>query len=110
MFTNLETSDFKNAMSAHGDAEWSLLTIAALKKNDRNIAIGKVAEALQVFAMRLPMPDELLLVSLYTLALQRVDFYSIALELIQAAECADQSLVKLIAADSEDMQEDLMAA
>ncbi|MEO8628666.1 MAG: hypothetical protein ABI612_11275 [Betaproteobacteria bacterium] len=110
MFTNLETSDFKNSMKMRGDHEWNSLATASLRRNDRNIAIGTIAEALQVFAMRQPVPDDILVASLYTLAVQRVDFYAIALELVIAAEAADTSLVKASVADIEEVEEEFVAA
>lgn len=112
MFTNLETNDFRSAMGAHGDGRWNSMTIEALRHNDRNIAIGAIAKAIQWFAMRQPIPEDLLAASLYTLAVQRVDFYFLALELVQAAESSDRTLVKELAAEepAEQMAEEAFAA
>jgi hypothetical protein len=110
MFINLETIDFRNAMKVQGDNIWNEVATESLRRNDRNMAVGTIAEILQHHAMKQPIPDDHLVASLYTLALQRVDFYSIALELVQAAEASDRSLIRVTGAHAEQLEEELLPA
>ncbi len=110
MFINLETSDFRNAMSVLGDNLWNEIATESLRRNDRNMAVGTIAEILQHHAIKQPIPDDHLVASLYTLALQRVDFYSIALELVQAAEAIDRSLITVTSAHAEEIEQESLLA
>src|SRR4051794_9572177 len=94
MFVNLETSDFRGVLHGLGEETWNAVAIAFLERNDRNVAIGKIADAVQFYAAEQPIPAEPMLATLYSCALKRVDFYTLALELVQRVEAANPSLVK----------------
>ena|SRR2546430_2681571 len=93
MFVNLETSTLQEFVNRQADFNWTTVATGFLLIHDRNVAVGKVADAIRWYVYALEAPSDPLLLSLYALALRRVDFYSIALNLIQAAEAADPSLV-----------------
>src|SRR4249920_2469812 len=94
MFVTLETSDFRELLQGFGEETWNAVAIGFLKRNDRNVAIGKLADAVQFYAAEQPVPAEPMLATLYSCALKRVDFYTLALELVQRVEAANPSLVK----------------
>jgi hypothetical protein len=110
MFVSLETSDFRDAMREPAGQTWSAIATDLLQRNDRNVAVGKIADALQLYAVEQPVPEDEMLATLYSLALRRVDYYTLALELVQSAEVADPSLVREPALDGELTGEDLLAA
>ena len=97
MFVNLETSEFRDAIHTQSGESWNAITVSLLHRNERNVAIGRVAAALQWYASDQPKPADLLSQRLYELALRRVDFYSLALELVQTAETADPASFQLSA-------------
>ena|SRR5690349_770333 len=105
MFETLETSDFRQALRGN-EEEILKAAIGYLQANDRNGAVGKIAEALQVYAMKQPMPGEEMLAKLYVLALVRVDYYTLALEIVQRLQAADPSLVKNAAPEGEFAEEE----
>ena len=94
MFINLETGALKELVDAQAASRWIAVATAFLLRNDRNVAVGKTAEAIRWYAYDLEAPEHPLALSLYAEALKRMDFYSVALALIQAAEAADPSLVE----------------
>jgi hypothetical protein len=110
MFVSLETSDFRDAMRQHDAQIWNAIAIDSLQRNDRNVAVGKIADALQLYAVEQPVPEDQMLAALYTLALRRVDFYTLALELVHEAEAVDPSLVKETFVEDQLAGEDLLAA
>jgi hypothetical protein len=110
MFVNLETCDFREAMAAVGETEWRAIAGGFLKRNERPVAIGKIADALQFFARDQGTPKEMLHASLYAIALQRIDFYTLALELVQLAEVADPTLVKKALTDIGELDDEPLAA
>jgi hypothetical protein len=110
MFVNLETCEFREAMTALSDQEWRDITVGMLKRNDRTVAIGKIADALQFYARDQGAPTDALHASLYAIALQRIDFYTLALELVQRAEAADPTLVKQASHDADELDEEPLAA
>jgi hypothetical protein len=93
MFVNLETSTLKELVNGQADSKWTAVATGFLSTHDRNVAVGKIADAIRWYVYALEVPSDSLALSLYAEALKRVDFYSIALGLIQAAEAADPSLV-----------------
>jgi hypothetical protein len=93
MFVNLETRTVQEFVNRQADFNWTAAATGFLLIHDRNVAVGRVADAIRWYVYALEGPSDPLLLSLYAQALRRVDFYSIALELIQAAEAADPSLV-----------------
>jgi len=46
MFVNLETSDFREAMNGSCADQWPGIAAAILRRNDREVAIGKIADQL----------------------------------------------------------------
>jgi hypothetical protein len=93
MFVNLETSTIKELVNEQADSKWTAVATGFLLIQDRNVAVGRIADAIRWYVYALEAPSDPLTLSLYAEALKRVDFYSIALGLIQAAEAADPSLV-----------------
>ena len=110
MFVNLETSDFRAAMWAHGAETWTTLAIRFLQRNDRNVAVGNIAAALQLYAVEQPKPEDQMLARLFSLALVRVDYYTLALEIVQRVEAADPTLSKDFAPDAKLAEQELPAA
>ena len=45
MFVNLETSDFREVLQGSDEKTWNAVAISFLERNDRNVAIGKLADA-----------------------------------------------------------------
>jgi len=62
---------------------------SVLSAYDRNITVGKIADAIQSYIHEQDRPSDSLVADLYAYALKRVDFYTIALELVQAAEAVE---------------------
>ena len=110
MFVNLETNDSREAMWAQGAEAWSAIAIRFLQHNDRNVAVGKIADALQLYAVEQPKPDDHMLAALFSLALARVDYYTLALEVVQRVEAADPTLIKDFGPESKLAAEELPAA
>jgi len=75
MFVYLETCDFRQAINATG--QWPTIAAAILRNNDRSVAIGKIADALQRYASEQRVPAEPLHASLYAVALARIDTFSL---------------------------------
>jgi hypothetical protein len=94
MFVNLETTVLQELINADADSKWKSVAAGFLLTNDRNVAVGRIANVLQQYIYDQQEPSDPLVADLYTHALKRVDFYSIALGLIHAAEAADPSLVQ----------------
>ena len=110
MFVNLETSDFREVLQGLGHETWNALATGFLTRNDRNVAIGKIADAVQFYAAEQPVPEEPMLATLYSCALKRIDYYTLALELVQRVEAANPSLIKELAPEGELWEDDLLAA
>jgi hypothetical protein len=110
MFVNLETSDFREAMCVHGAEAWDRMAIGFLERYDRNVAVGKMAEAIQCKAGEQAVPENPLLATLFSCALRRVDFYTLALELVQRAESANPSLIERAVDEDQVADEDLLDA
>jgi hypothetical protein len=104
MFVNLETTVLQELVNANAVTKWQSIASQFLATNDRNVAVGRIASVLQLHFYEQEKPLHPLVADLYEHALKRVDFYSIALGLIQAAEAADPSLIQA------DIDETLMAA
>ena len=94
MFINLETTVLQELVNADADSRWKSVAAQLLSTNDRNVAVGRLANAIQQYIHEQQEPSDRLVADLYTHALKRVDFYSIALGLIQMAEAADPSLIQ----------------
>jgi len=110
MFVNLETCDFKDAMRISGTEQWSAIAAGILQTTDWNVAIGKIAEVLQHYASKQPVPAEPLHASLFALALARIDFFTLALELALNAEASDPSLIKCRANETDEFDREQLAA
>jgi hypothetical protein len=110
MFVNLETSDFREVLQELGRETWNAVAVGFLERNDRNVAVGKIADAVQFYAAEQPVPGEPMLATLFSCALKRVDFYTLALELVQRVEAANPSLVKDLPLEGELLEDDLLAA
>jgi hypothetical protein len=67
------------------------------------MAVGQIAEVIQRYVSAQGMPEDLLCATLYQHALRRIDFYSLALAMVQAVEGADSTLVKI--PDPEEQEE-----
>ena len=93
MFVNLETTVIQELINADTDTRWRSVAADFLLTEDRNVAVGQIANVLQQYIYDQQEPSDPLVAALYAHALKRVDFYSIALGLIHAAEAADPSLV-----------------
>src|SRR6476620_1596343 len=100
---NLETAALNDSLRAAPHADWTAVATAALRQYDRNMAVGEIAEAIQRYVSDQGMPEDLLCAKLYQQALRRIDFYSLALSMVQAVEGADSSLVKV--PDPEEQEE-----
>ena len=72
------------------------ITVDILQSTDQGVAVGKIADALQQFASEQPVPIEPMHASLYALALARIDFFTLALELLLNAEASDPALIKQV--------------
>ena len=58
------------------------------------MAVGEIAEAIQRYVSEQGMPEDQLCATLYQQALRRIDYYSLALAMVQAVEAADSTLLK----------------
>ncbi len=110
MFVTLETSDFRDALHAHGAGSWTGLAANFLEIYGRNVAIGKLVDALQLYASEQTSPCDAMVARLYSIAPTRVDYYTLALEIVQQAEAANPSLVKGSSPLEEDLDEELAVA
>ena len=99
MFVNLETSDFREAINTSCADQWPGIAAAILRRNDREVAIGKIADQLQCYATEQAPRADTLHASLYGLALARIDFFTLALELVLGAEKSDPTLLKQSSAE-----------
>jgi len=86
MFVNMETTVLQAMINADADRMWNPVATKFLSAYERNVAVGKIASAIQWHIYDQERPADSLLADLYMHALKRVDFYTIALELVQAAE------------------------
>jgi len=89
MFVNMETTVLQEYVSVQASERWNLVVSRFLSAYERNVAVGKIASAIQSYIHELERPSDPLAADFYAYALKRVDFYTIALELIQAAEAAE---------------------
>lgn len=89
MFVNLETTVLQELINVEADSKWNALVANLLCTDHREMVVGKIANALQRSIRDQKTPSDLLVADLYACALKRVDFYTIALELVQAAEAAN---------------------
>ena len=88
MFVNMETTVLQEYVNVQANERWNLVVTRFLSAYERNVAVGKIASAIQSYIHELETPSDPLVADFYAYALKRVDFYTIALELIQAAEVA----------------------
>jgi hypothetical protein len=95
MIQTLETAALQAMVDAEHDVKWKAITIGFLRVNEREIAVGKIANALVCHVYDQNPPSDPLASRLYTEALKRIDFFSCALRLVQTAEAADPSLVRV---------------
>ena len=86
------------------------ITVDILQSTDQGFAAGKIADALQQFATEQPVPIEPMHASLHALALARIDFFTLALELLLNAEASDPTLIKQVANDTDAFDEESLAA
>jgi hypothetical protein len=86
MFVNLETTVLQELVNAEADSKWNQVVARLLASYERNVAVGKIANAIQWDIYERECPLDPLVADLYMHALKRVDFYTIALELIKGAE------------------------
>jgi len=86
MFVNLETTVLRELVNVQAESKWNALVVRFLSCYERNIAVGKIANAIQWDIFEQQTPSDPLVADLYGYALKRVDFYTIALELVQAVE------------------------
>ena len=93
MFVNLETTVLQEYVNAQADGRWKPVVTRFLLRHDRNVAVGKIAGAIQSYIYEQETPSDPLAANFYAYALRRVDFYTIALELVQAAEAAQSCRV-----------------
>lgn len=93
-FFNLETAALNESLIAAPHADWTAVATAALRRYDRNMAVGEIAEAIQRYVSDQGMPEDQLCATLYQQALRRIDYYSLALAMVQAVEAADSTLLK----------------
>jgi hypothetical protein len=89
MFVNMETTVLQEYVNVQANEGWNLVVSRFLSAYDRSVAVGKIASAIQSYVYELDGPADPLAADLYAYALKRVDFFTIALELIQAAEAAE---------------------
>lgn len=99
---NLETAALNDSLLAAPQAEWTAVATAALRQYDRNMAVGQIAEAIQRYVSNQGMPEDLLCATLYQHALRRIDFYSLALGMVQAVEAADSTLLKALGSEEQE--------
>jgi hypothetical protein len=89
MFVNLETTVLQELVNAEADRKWNVLVARLLRADQRELVVGRIANAIQRSIYDYATPSDPLVADLYTYALKRVDFYTIALELVQAAEAVE---------------------
>jgi hypothetical protein len=89
-----ETVAVKDWLVAQAGAQWRNSAADMLRRYERHLAIGKLAEALQVAAWAEASMLRGLPATLLSRSLGRVDFFSIALSFLQQAEAADPSLMR----------------
>jgi len=104
-FETSETTGVKEWLQTHEAGRWNDVAATILRRYDREIAVGKLAEMLQLKVYDHLVLPEGLAGELYTLALARVDFYAIGLQLAQAAEAADPSLIRAV--DLSDLEDEV---
>jgi hypothetical protein len=109
-FANIETGVAIDWYLTQPKDYWREEAATMLRGLGREVAIGKLAESLQMAACveveRLDGLGRDLLVG----ALRRVDFYSLALLLVQNAEAADPTLVRTPSGDPASEEYDLEMA
>ena len=88
MFVNPETTVLQALVNVDADRLWYPMAAKFLATYERELAVGKIAGAIQAHIYEQQEPSDPLAADLYRYALQRVDFYIIALGLVQAAESA----------------------
>ena len=94
MFVNLETTVLRELVNAQASSKWNALVVRFLSHYERNIAVGKIADAIQAGIFEQQTPSDPLVADLYGCALKRVDFYTIALELVQAVEAGEPQSIQ----------------
>jgi hypothetical protein len=86
MFVNLETTVLQAIINAEADSKWNAVVVRLLARYERNVAVGKIANAIQWDIYEREWPLDPLVSDLYRHGLKRVDFFTLALELIKSAE------------------------
>jgi hypothetical protein len=86
MFVNLETTVVQQLINAQAESKWNAQVARLLAMDNREMVVGRLPAALQLWIYDPNIPADPLAVDLYSYALKRVDFYTIALQLVQATE------------------------
>jgi hypothetical protein len=88
LFFNFETAVLREFFQAEAEKKWNSLIARRLSNYHRELVIGEITCALQRSVWEQQLPADRLVAKLYSHALTRVDFYTIALELVQEVEVA----------------------
>src|SRR5262245_61457652 len=88
MYFNVETATLSESLNSAPHSNWNAVATDLLQQYDHNVAVGKIAEAIQEHVRNLGMPTHSLVATLYQQALRRVDFCTLALGTVHAAEAA----------------------
>ena len=107
-FETAETLWVKEWLRVNQTKQWTGTVTDLLCRYDREIAIGKLAEALQMALQADVVIPDGLAGELYLHALQKVDFYFLGLQLVKAAETADPSLIQAQPVDEAEEEMELM--
>src|SRR5215813_7607758 len=94
MFVNLETTVLSELVKAGAREKWIAVTIAFLHFHERDAALAKLAEAIRWYVRDQTSHSDPVTADFYRDAITRVDFFSIARDLIDAADATGQSLRK----------------
>ena len=93
MSIDRETAGRKSAQSTMAGPRWTAIAVGFLRVHERNIAVGKIAEAIRWCAYNLQAHSDPLILRLTSEGLDRADFDALALVLVEAAEMAHPALV-----------------
>ena len=92
MFVNLETTVLSELVKAGARENWIAVTSAFLHFHERDAALAKLAEAIRWYVREQATHSDSVTADFYRHAITRVDFFSIARDLIDAAGATGQSL------------------
>src|SRR5215467_12502661 len=92
MFVNLETTVLSELVKAAAREKWIAVTGAFLQFHERDAALAKLAEAIRWYVRDQAFHSDPVTADFYRHAITRVDFFSVARDLIDTADATGQLL------------------